>query len=201
MKYNDYELVSLAHDKNEEAIEILYDKYRPLILKKSREVYNLLKNKGWELDDIVQECNIGFDEAIRNFNQDDRTLFYTFVNLCLDRQMLSLLNRNNGFKNRLLNDAVSLDFLDNTGEDKNILDYISSDFDLERELISSEEVKEFYSKLKEVLSDFEMDVFKYRVEGYSYGEIAKFLGKSVKSVDNAIQRIKGRIKRLKNDCL
>ena len=70
MKLNDYELVELAHEDNEEAINLLYEKYRPLIIKKSKEAIILADHHGIEINDIIQECYIAFDEAIKNFNQN-----------------------------------------------------------------------------------------------------------------------------------
>ena len=91
MEYNDFELIYMAKEKNEEAIEMLYDKYKPLLDKKARECYLLCKNKGLEYNDFLQEAMIGFEEAIFSFDLNSNTLFYTFVNICVDRQLNTIL--------------------------------------------------------------------------------------------------------------
>ena len=91
MEYNDFELVSLAQENNEEAIEILYKKYNDLIQRKAKRVLRILKGSGIELSDIIQEALIGFDEAIRKFNQNDDTIFSTFAIICIDGRIKTFI--------------------------------------------------------------------------------------------------------------
>ena len=86
--YNDYELVSLAQELNEDAIDIIYKKYKPIIYKKALKYNKILKEKGLELNDIIQECYLILDYAIKNFNQDKDNIFYTYLNTCLDRNLI-----------------------------------------------------------------------------------------------------------------
>ena len=125
MEYNDFELIYMAKEKNEEAIEMLYDKYKPLLDKKARECYLLCKNKGLEYNDFLQEAMIGFEEAIFSFDLNSNTLFYTFVNICVDRQLNTILAKLNRKKHKLLNEAISLDY---TYEDNfSISNYVKED--------------------------------------------------------------------------
>ena len=107
--YNDYELISLAQEQNEDAIEILYQKYQPIITKKSKKFYNLLKGKGIELCDLIQECYIALDYAIKTFNQDKDNMFYTYLNTCLDRQLIDQYRKILNQKNKLLNESLPLE--------------------------------------------------------------------------------------------
>ena len=200
MEYNDYELVELAQEHNEDAINILHDKYKPLITKKSKEAYRFLVNKGVELSDVIQEATIGFEEAINDFNQNDGVLFYTFVNICIDRQIKTILIKFNRNKYKFLNEAISFDFFDEDGENKSILDYISKEDDNpEFDLISDESFQELYDSIMLELSDIEKQVFELRVDGYNYQEISKMVSKDMKSIDNTLRRIKAKIKKMLED--
>jgi len=196
MEYNDYELVALAQESNEEAINILCEKYKPLIEKKAREVYRNSFNKGIELDDIIQEALIGFEEAINNFDQDNSALFYTFVNLCVDRQLNTLIVRINRDKHKLLNEAVSID-IDKDGDVRDLLNTVTVDNNSpEKRMIKEEEETELINKIKNSLTDFEEEVFDLKLQGFSYKEISNILDKDSKAIDNAIQRIKSKMKNI-----
>ena len=107
--YNDNELVLLAKEHNEEANTILYNKYKPLITKKCSGIFKYVKNKGIEFSDLMQECLIGFEESIRNYNLDDKVTFYTFTNICMTRQLGTLVRKLNRDKHRPLNEAIPLE--------------------------------------------------------------------------------------------
>ncbi len=192
---NDYELVGLAQEMSEEARTILYEKYQPLIHKKCRKYYKYLQNKGIELADLVQECTIGFEESIKNFNAMDNVSFYTFANVCMDRQLMSELTRLNRDKHKLLNEAIPLETIDESSESNNLIDFIQDNSNNpELGVLFNEEFEELYQKIMEHLTNLEECVFKLKVQGFSYKEIADILEKDEKSIDNAIQRIKNKIK-------
>ena len=201
---NDYELVNLAQEYNEDAINILHEKYRPLIHKKSRKYFKYLHNKGVELSDLIQECTIGFEEAIHNFNSDnyDKASFYTFASICMDRQLMSEVTRLNRDKYKFLNDAIPLETLDDNGENDliNIIQDNSSNPEIG--LLTNEEYVNLCNKISQKLTDFEECVFKLKIQDFDYKEIADILDKDKKSIDNAIQRIKLKIKHLlENDLI
>ena len=194
MEYNDYELVALAHEHNEDAINKLYEKYKPLIHSKSREVYKYVSNKGIELSDVIQEAMIGFEEAIRDFNQNDNAIFYTFASICVDRQLKSMMLKFSRDKHKILNEAISFD---NDQDNINILNFIYDDNDNpENEIISKEDNQEILKTIQNKLTTFELDVFNLRIKGYSNSDIASLLNKDVKSIDNTLQRIKAKIRKL-----
>ena len=145
MEYNDYELVSLAQENNEIAINILHEKYKELINSKSRKVFNYLKNRGLELSDVIQEATIGFEEAINAYNQDDNALFYTFAKLCIERQLKSLIIKQNRDKHKILNEAITID----NDEDSNLHNVLSDEITPETKLFNKEETTDIYNKIKD----------------------------------------------------
>ena len=105
MEYNDYEVVSLAQEGNEDAISLLYQKYKPIIIKKSKNAIMYAPHHGIEISDIMQEAYIGLDEAIKNFSQDDSATFYTFAMVCIERKIFNYLKKVTRSKNKILNEA------------------------------------------------------------------------------------------------
>ena len=191
MDYNDYELICLAREGNEDAINIIYQKYKPIIVSKSKDSIVLASHHGIEISDIMQEGYIGLEEAIKSFSESDNTSFYTFAVLCINRQIINYLRKLNCTKDKVLNDAV---VIDETLE-KSIKDTSDTEFSF----ISSEIMEDIENNLTE----FERDVFKYRVEGYSFEEIANILNRDIKSIYNTFHRLKGKVKKIieDDDCL
>ena len=190
MEYNDFELVSLIRENNEEAREILYNKYKPIIVKKSTDQIYKLGSYGMEINDLIQEGYIGLDNAINCFNEKENTSFYTFALLCIDRQIITCIKKNTNNKAMVLNDAINLDdgkeylFRDNT--------------DIEGSFINKEDAKEFINLICDSLSDIEKKVFSLKLEGYDIGEIANLLNKDIKVIYNTLHRIKYKIKLIMN---
>lgn len=184
MEYNDYELVSLAQENNDDAIDLLHKKYKKLIYNKSKKTYYCLRNRGLELSDVIQEAMIGFEEAIRGYNQDDNALFYTFAMLCVDRQLKSLVLKHNRDKHKFLNEAITLD------NDDDLYNMLSNDITPETEFFSKEEANDMYNKLKDCLTEFEELVFELKIQGCSYKEISEILDVDSKDIYNAVSRIR-----------
>lgn len=194
MKYNDYELVSLAQEKNEEAINILHEKYNHLICSRAKKVFYCLKNKGLELSDVVQEAMIGFEEAINGYNQDDKALFYTFAMVCVDRQLKTLVLKHNRDKYKILNEAITLD----SDDENSLYNLLSDDITPETEFFSKEEANDIYLKLKDSLTEFEDVVFDLKVQGCSYNEISDILAIDSKDIYNAVTRIRNKAYKIIN---
>ena len=189
---NDNELVLLAKEHNDEATEILYNKYNPLIVKKCSPVFKYVRNKGIDFSDLKQECLIGFEESIINYNLDDDVTFYTFTNICMDRQLNTLIRKLNRDKHKPLNEAISLD---NSDDEVKLLDFIGDDTDNpEYGLLEEDEYREMYDRIVKSLTYLEECVFNLKLQNFDYKEIADILGKDLKSIDNTIQRIKNKIK-------
>lgn len=196
---NDNELISLARESNEEAINLLHSKYKPLINKKCNKYYKYVSNKGIELSDLIQECLVGFEESIKDFNPNDNVTFFTFTNICMDRQILTEIKRVNRDKYKLLNEAIPLESLD-PEKDVNLIDYLKDNTDNpESGLLEEIEYEELYNKIIKNLTQFEECVFNLKLQNFNYKEIADILDKEPKSIDNAIQRIKNKIKDLQSN--
>jgi len=192
MEYNDYELVSLAQENNEAAINILHEKYKDLIHNKAKKVFYYLRNRGLELSDVVQEAMIGFEEAIKGYNQDDKALFYTFAMICVDRQLKTLVLKHNRDKYRILNEAVTLD----NDDDMGLYNVLSDDVTPESKFFSKEEANDIYMRLKDSLTDFEDVVFELKLQGCSYNEITEVLNVDSKDVYNAVTRIRNKANKI-----
>lgn len=193
---NDNELVILAREKNEDAINVLYDKYKPLINKKCSNYFKYVKDKGIDFNDLTQECLIGFEESIRNFNLDGDTLFYTFASICMDRQIVTLIKKINRDKNKLLNEAISIETC--IEQNNKLLDKIEDNsYNPELDILGTLEYQELYDKIIKVLTNFEECVFNLKIQGFDYEEISNVLDKDTKSVYNAIGRIKDKIRGIK----
>ena len=193
--YNDYELISLAQEQNEDALEILYQKYQPMISKKSKKFYNLLKGKGIELCDLIQECYIALDYSIKTFNQDKDNMFYTYLNTCLDRQLIDQCRKNLNLKNKLLNESLPLETNIEEENNNDLLNIIEDNTNNpERELFTLEDYLSLQNKIIDKLTPLEECVFLLKIQNFDYKEIANILDKDNKSIDNAIQRIKTKIK-------
>ena len=188
MEYNDYELVSLAQEGNEEAIDIIYKKYKPIIVKKSKNAILYASHHGIDINDIMQEGYIGLDEAIKGFSQDDKATFYTFANLCIDREIVNYLRKTTRGKNKLLNEAIAID--------EGLENVISDDMDIEYSFILRDNEKKFMTEIYEELTKFEKEVFDFKIKGYNFEEIANILDRDVKSIYNTFHRIKQKSKKI-----
>ncbi len=192
---NDYELLNMVYE-NEAASDALYKKYEPLINKIAKKMYQ--KNNGIEFNDLIQEGNIGLSHAIKYYDQNKNILFFTYAKLCIEKAMLSYIVGTKRQKHKILNESISMEAIDEK-EALNSLDKVVKDSSLDPSKIvaSKEDKTQKYSMLKDKLTDLELMVLDMRYYGFEYKEIAKLLGKDVKAIDNAVQRIKYKAKKLK----
>jgi len=182
----------MAQEHNEFAINVLHEKYKKIIYNKSRKVYNLLKDKGLELNDVMQEATIGFEEAIMGYNQDDSAIFYTFACLCIDRQLKTLIVKQGRDKHKILNEAITLECED----DINLYNVVSDDVTPESELINKEEENNLHDRIVNILTELECNVFELKIKGFNSKEISDILTIEIKDVYNAVDRIKNKINRI-----
>lgn len=189
--YNDYELVFLAQEGNEDAINIIYKKYKPIIVKKSKLAIYSTKNSGSEINDVMQEAYLGLEEAIRNFSQNDEATFYTFANLCIDRKISNYIRKMANKKNILLNEAIFID--------ENMENYLKDTTDIENNLIRKVMKEEIINKIYDKFTTLEKDVYNLLIDGYSLAEISSKLDKDIKSIYNTIDRIKQKVKKYRDE--
>lgn len=193
--YNDNEILSYIFD-NEESIDILYEKYKPLINKIATNLYKkYCKNTGLELNDLIQEGMIGLNSAINHYKENKDTLFYTYAKTCIERKIISSVIAANRQKHKILNDSVSFEI--NLSDDTSLESFIGDNFtNPENIIISNENKEDLEKKIKEILTDTELQVLQLKLDGFDYKEIAEIIDKDKKSVDNAVQRIRAKIKNI-----
>jgi RNA polymerase sporulation-specific sigma factor len=174
----------------------LYEKYQPIIDLKTKKYLKYAKRLGLEYSDLFQEGMMGLTEAIASFKDDKRAQFKTFANLCIERQIFSLLKKASRKKHTLLNDSMSLDEKINE-EDNTLLDIFFEKGTNPSEMFEYiENKKELFTKIYEVLTPFEKEVFDLKINSFDYKEISQILNKSYKSIDSAIQRIRLKVRKI-----
>ncbi|MDQ4005202.1 MAG: RNA polymerase sporulation sigma factor SigH [Actinomycetota bacterium] len=190
---SDEELVALYRDGVQSAMEGLLTRYRNFARMKARSYFLA----GADKDDIVQEGMIGLYKAIRDFSADRQASFRAFAEICITRQIITAVKTATRQKHVPLNSYVSLNKPISTEEDPDwvLQDVIQTEevADPAELVISHDELRSIKIAFAEILSDFEAEVLHMYVEGKSYQEIAGHLGRHVKSIDNALQRIKRKV--------
>lgn len=188
----DNELVILAKKGNKKAISILINKYKNFVRARSKFYFII----GADKEDIIQEGLIGLYKAIRDYNPEKKTSFRAFAELCIMRQIITAIKTATRQKHTPLNSYVSLNkpLFEENGE-RVLSDVIVSTRNVNPEevYITLELTKDIKEKMKKYLSSLEARVLAEYLRGLSYQEVAKTIGKHIKSVDNALQRIKRKI--------
>lgn len=193
--FNDYELLDQIYSCNEDADEILLYKYRPLIVSEAKK---LLKYSygGVDLNDLVQEGMLGLSQAISTFRDEKEAHFGTYAKICIQRKMFNLIKSTRAYKNKILNEYVSIE----TDEDIPIDKFLADNSTDPKALIEEYDFQNnVFEKLDEVLTENEKIVFDLKKQGLDYKEIAFRLNKDSKSIDNTLQRIKLKLKKVIND--
>ena len=194
----DEKLIENIKNDDHIALECLMKRYNDIVNMKANKFFII----GAEKEDIVQEGMIGLYKAVKSFDMQKQNSFKTFANMCIERQLITAVKNSNRQKHIPLNSSVSLNaaaYDDNEDMDKiDVLDIKAlddpSEIIAEREYFESME-----NKIKKVLSQFELQVLHEYEKGRSYADIAMTLNAKVKSVDTAIQRIRKKANKIKND--
>jgi len=190
----DEDLVDAVRDGDGGALEYLINKYKNFVRAKARSYFLI----GADREDIVQEGMIGLYKSIRDFRGDKLSSFKAFAELCITRQIITAIKTATRQKHIPLNSYVSLDKpIYDEDSDRTLLDVIcgSRVTDPEELIINQEEFSGLEDKMGEILSDLERRVLMLYLDGRSYQEIAVDLDRHVKSIDNALQRVKRKLER------
>lgn len=192
---SDEELISLVKSDDKYALDFIIEKYKDLVNMKVGKYFII----GAEREDIIQEGMIGLFKAIQSFNPDKQNSFKTFANMCVERQLITAIKTSNRQKHMPLNSYLSLNTAAyDDDEDTSVLEVFNSH--MTEDPLDTITKKEYYKRVEDAidksLSDFEKQVLARFIRGESYVTIAEKLDTQVKSVDNAIQRI--RKKAIKN---
>lgn len=190
---NDYEVLSMVAD-NEDATELLFKKYKPLIVGLAKKIYNNTQNTGFDLNDLIQEGMIGFSTAINTFDENKDTTFFTYAKTCIERRLISLIKSASRLKHQILNESYSVEELAQDNKSlENLLEDSSSN--PENKIIDDENTNELIRNIQKQLTPLESAVFELKISGFTYREIADILDKDSKSIDNAISRIKTKVQK------
>ena len=184
---SDEELLRQIHGGSDDAMECLLEKYRDMVRKEARKFFLA----GGDEEDLIQEGMIGLFKAVRDYQPDRESSFQSFANICIDRQIYTAIKSSNRQKHQPLNTYVSL----SDGEaEENFRDSCVEHDNPESILIDRENVAALENEMKKSLSPLENRVLQLYLDGNGYMDIARILGKTPKSIDNALQRIRGKIK-------
>lgn len=190
----DEAIVEAAKNGEIEALELLIKKYKNFVRSKARSYFLI----GADREDIIQEGMIGLYKAIRDYKPDKLSSFKAFAELCITRQIITAIKTATRQKHIPLNSYVSLNKpIYDEESDRTLLDVISGHkiTDPEELMICKEELVHIEGKIGEILSDLESKVLMLYLQGRSYQEIAGDLNRHVKSIDNALQRVKRKLER------
>lgn len=188
---SDNEIIKLIRDNNDDAMEYMLKKYSGVVKKEIRTVYLI----GAEMDDLAQEGMIGLFKAIRDYDQEKGASFHTFATLCVRRQINTAISASNRKKHTPLNNSIPI-YYENDDEEYNMLNDFearNAEFNPENLILIKEQHDMMLEEIKNALSKMEKMVFDMYLEGLSYADIAKSLGKTEKSVNNSLQRIRSKL--------
>ncbi len=193
----DEELINHLRDGEENITDYIMNKYKNLVRNKAKSMYIL----GADGEDLIQEGMIGLFKAIRDYDCGRDASFFTFADLCVSRQMYKAVQASKRQKHMPLNTYISLYGTDDKSDEnaeKSLAESLSSKTDINPEeiVIDRESAAELEELIERQLSAFESQVLDLHLTGMSYTQIAKVLGKDEKSTDNALQRVKAKVKKL-----
>ena len=193
--FSDENLAVLAQQGDDKALDYLLSKYRVFVRNKSLSYYII----GADRDDIIQEGMIGLFKAVRDFSTERSVTFKTFADVCVTRQIITAVKNASRQKHAPLNFYVSLNkpvFDDE--DDSTLCDIVAceNNSNPEQIVINKENVDTLGTEMNRILSQFELLVLSLYLQGHSYVNIAKAIGKDSKSIDNALQRIKKKFEKI-----
>ena len=194
----DEAIVLLCREGDSVAVEYLLNKYKNFVRSKARSYFLI----GADHEDIVQEGMIGLYKAIRDFRPEKLSSFHAFAELCITRQIITAIKTATRQKHIPLNSYVSLNKpLYDDESDRTLMDVCAEGHSANPEemLISQEDLAGIHQRIDEVLSGLEQEVLSAYLAGKSYQEIADNLGRHVKSIDNALQRVKRKLEKYLED--
>lgn len=196
MEYPDNELTNYLHDSDthDDAMDLLYEKYKYIIevlLNKYKRVFYALNI---DIDEVRQEANLAFSSAIYSYDQDKDTSLSTFITLCVERKIRNVIKSYETIKSRVISETLSLNSSDNISLENFIGD---ETYEPLKTIENLDTIEYINNEVKFLLSKGELEVYNLMLEGLNYQEIASKLGKTPKQIDNSIQRIRIKLKKLK----
>lgn len=192
-EYPDTELINMVCEKNEEASDLLYDKYKYIV----DIIFNKYLKSAYalsvDLKEMKQEALLGFSDALVNYNQDKAASLATFISLCVERRVNNYVKKADTQKYRMLKDAYSLDAP--MSENSTLQEYIGDDsLDPGKTLEMEENIINLKKKIDDMLSPHEKEVYELLINGFSYDDICTILKINQKQVYNTVARLRDKIK-------
>ena len=193
-EFQDNELINLVNEKNEDASNLLYDKYNYIVdiivnkYKKGAYYFSI------DLNELRQEAMVGFSDALVSFDQDSNASLKTFITLCVERRVRNYIRNSDTIKDKMLREAYSLDTpIGNEGT--TLVEALPSKVSSpEDKMVEEESIKELKNKVDELLSPYEKDVFELMINDFTEDNIAEILNLSKKQVYNTVARIRSKLK-------
>ena len=177
---NDYELIYMIRENDEDTSDFLFNKYSSIIKKISSKYFLYAKDRGVEFDDLIQEGYVGLSSAVNSFKDNMDSTFYTFACLCIERQIKTYCKRVGSNKQEVLNQALSRDY-------DNLVQIYSPNYSsFDNEIIS----KDSFISYKNLFSLKHSTVFELRYNGFSYQEISELLDIPINTVDSRLCKIR-----------
>lgn len=190
---NDYEIMYMV-EENDEVKDLLFEKYRPIIINMANKYREEGKKLGLELDDLIQEGYFGLYSAIKNYNQDESALFYTYAIISIKSKILNAIKKYSTYKHKSLNQSLSLSQPIFNSQDSTIIDFVVDDNVSSPDIIVEE--YEIQSIIKSYLFSLDIQnasIFELSLNGYTNVDISKLLDLSLKVVSNTLFSIRKRI--------
>ena len=181
---NDYEVMYMIRENDEESVGLMYKKYIPLIKKIASKYFSFIKNCGVEFDDLVQEGMIALNDAIISYNEASNTLFYTYLTICLERHFLTYCRNVNRSTYYYLNTSV-----------RNDLIYLFAD---DKELSTSMILYQDFVEYKNCFEFLDANIFELRLNGFTYKEIGRLLDLTVNVVESRLVKIRNVLRERQN---
>lgn len=188
---SDEELIRQLHDGDAGVIDFLMEKYKNLVRRHAKVMYLV----GADNEDLIQEGMIGLFKAVRDYDEGREASFQTFAKLCISRQIVTAIENSQRKKHAPLNSYVSL-YATDEGSEETLMESLTSltETSPEEKVLDRERVEQLMQQIMQVLSPLEGQVFRLYLVGMDYTEIARVLDRSEKSMDNALQRIRKKIR-------
>ena len=194
LEIDDNELMSLLPENEEQVKNVIYDKYHYLIDVILKKYHKIIAMNQIDHDEIYCEASYGFSDGINSFSDNKNASLKTFLSLCIERRVRRCIDKHMTQKSKIDKETLSLDYVYHEGG-ASMLELISdSSDDPLINLTENKKKKELINAAKEVLSNFEYDVFTMMIKEIPYQQIAKNMHKTPKQVDNTIQRIKHKLR-------
>ncbi len=198
MKYNEDDefLFDMISESNEEVRNSLYEKYEPLIKYLVKQYASAASKYGVDYADLLQEANVGFANALNNYDEKKDASLKTFISLCIKRRLINAIRKAQTDKNQMELSNLSLDY-DYVTKGARLMDLIKDEKSDPLDKFSAmENEQQLIKKIQSQLSISEQEVFDLLLKGFNYKEMSLALDKNEKQIDNTIQRIRGKVRNL-----